>query len=268
MSKYGVFSGPYFSAFGPGKTLYLDTFHTVWTRSEPLIHVQFFWDRLSKKKLPEGEMSHFRLPWADDKNLGKSFIWSRAWVKYQNFRLANAFFSNLNTINLTIFPNHGGIHVWEWTQQIFWKEVKPYGVYGNMRRCIWKTRGNPHYDRLPFCWSWGEGGNILQKRRDKRNGRSSLWNRGFQHLHLYCTPASFLLFFGDKKRTAFKMAKHTQTIRRQQPTNCLSVLDHSVPLGLLFLLLIIVFFWFTYYGSELTKRYASRMLLMCLEAGG
>ena len=36
MSKYGVFSGPYFPAFspnvgkyGPEKTLYLDTFHTV-----------------------------------------------------------------------------------------------------------------------------------------------------------------------------------------------------------------------------------------------
>ena len=27
--KYGVFSGPYFSAFGPEKTPYLDTFHAV-----------------------------------------------------------------------------------------------------------------------------------------------------------------------------------------------------------------------------------------------
>ena len=29
MSKYGVFSGPYFPVFGPEKTLYLDTFHAV-----------------------------------------------------------------------------------------------------------------------------------------------------------------------------------------------------------------------------------------------
>ena len=37
VSKYGVFSGPYFPVFslnmekyGPEKTLYVDTFHTVW----------------------------------------------------------------------------------------------------------------------------------------------------------------------------------------------------------------------------------------------
>ena len=29
-----------------------------------------------------------------------------------------------------------------------------------------------------------------------------------------------------------KMVKHTQTIRRQQPTNCLSVFDHFVGLAL------------------------------------
>ena len=29
MSKYGVFSGPYFPVFGPEKTPYLDTFHAV-----------------------------------------------------------------------------------------------------------------------------------------------------------------------------------------------------------------------------------------------
>ena len=29
MSKYGVFSGPYFPVFGLGKTPYLDTFHAV-----------------------------------------------------------------------------------------------------------------------------------------------------------------------------------------------------------------------------------------------
>ena len=30
MSKYGVFSGPYFPVFGPEKTLYLDDFHAVY----------------------------------------------------------------------------------------------------------------------------------------------------------------------------------------------------------------------------------------------
>ena len=33
------------------------------------------------------------------------------------------------------------------------------------------------------------------------------------------------------KRQRQKMVKHTQTIRRQQPTNCLSVFDHFVGLA-------------------------------------
>ena len=34
------------------------------------------------------------------------------------------------------------------------------------------------------------------------------------------------------KRQSHKMVKHTQTIHRQQPTNCLSVFDHFVGLAL------------------------------------
>ena len=34
------------------------------------------------------------------------------------------------------------------------------------------------------------------------------------------------------KRQPQKIVKHTQTIRRQQPTNCLSMFDHFVGLGL------------------------------------
>ena len=34
------------------------------------------------------------------------------------------------------------------------------------------------------------------------------------------------------KRQPHKMVKHTQTIRRQQPTNCLSVFDHFMRLAL------------------------------------
>ena len=33
-------------------------------------------------------------------------------------------------------------------------------------------------------------------------------------------------------RQPHKMVKHTQTIRRQEPTNCLSVFDHFVGLPL------------------------------------
>ena len=34
------------------------------------------------------------------------------------------------------------------------------------------------------------------------------------------------------KRQPHKMVKHTQAIRRQQPTNCLTVFDHFVVLAL------------------------------------
>ena len=37
--------------------------------------------------------------------------------------------------------------------------------------------------------------------------------------------------FQPFKRQSHKMVKHTQTIRRQQPTNCLSVYDHFVKLA-------------------------------------
>ena len=33
-------------------------------------------------------------------------------------------------------------------------------------------------------------------------------------------------------RQTHKIVKHTQTIRRQQPTNCLSMFDHFVELAL------------------------------------
>ena len=44
--------------------------------------------------------------WGDDKNLGASFEWGGAWVKMPQI---NAFFRNVNSINLKIFPTHGGM---------------------------------------------------------------------------------------------------------------------------------------------------------------
>ena len=46
-----------------------------------------------------------------------------------------------------------------------------------------------------------------------------LWIKCFIHFWLF-------------KLQPHKMVKHTQTIRRQQPTNCLSVFDHFVGLAL------------------------------------
>ena len=39
-------------------------------------------------------------------------------------------------------------------------------------------------------------------------------------------------YYQPYKRQPHKMVKHTQTIRRQNPTNCLSVSDHFLPLAL------------------------------------
>ena len=39
--------------------------------------------------------------------------------------------------------------------------------------------------------------------------------------------------FVRTKRQPLKMLKHTETIRRQQPTNCLSLFDHFVGLALI-----------------------------------
>ena len=41
MSKYGVFSGPYFPVFGPEKTLYLDTFYAVLSKCNQIRSFQF-----------------------------------------------------------------------------------------------------------------------------------------------------------------------------------------------------------------------------------
>ena len=57
------------------------------------------------------------------KNSTWSFEWAiRAWVRIHRF---NAFSRNVSTINLKIFPTHGGIYKSENIQQAFWREIKP-----------------------------------------------------------------------------------------------------------------------------------------------
>ena len=53
-----------------------------------------------------------------------------------------------------------------------------------------------------------------------------VWERFFKW-ELDSTLSLLTLF----KRQTHKMVKHTQTIRRQQPANCLSVSDHFVGLA-------------------------------------
>ena len=52
----------------------------------------------------------------------------------------------------------------------------------------------------------------------------------------------FSLVYYPIKRQLRKMVRHTQTMRRQQPTNCLSVFDHFVGLALKRLLCMILLF--------------------------
>ena len=67
-----------------------------------------------------------------------------------------------------------------------------------------------------------------------------------QCLIIYRKPSPF-------KRQPHKMVKHTETIRRQQPTNCLSVSDHFVGLALKGLKLFpqLVYILFTHFRSML-----------------
>ena len=55
-------------------------------------------------------------------NSAWSFEWgTRAWIKMHRF---NAFFRNVNAINLKNLPTHGGIYKLEKIQQAFWREIK------------------------------------------------------------------------------------------------------------------------------------------------
>ena len=79
-------------------------------------------------------------------------------------------------------------------------------------KLILKRKGcNWQYVRLPFCWSWPGGSDILQKRGGSIKRGQWLQNRGYKHLFtlalefekFHAGPVCFLLFFGDKK-VAFK----------------------------------------------------------------
>ena len=83
---------------------------------------------------------------------------------------------------------------------------------------------------------------ILSGNSDIDGSRISLLvypSRSSQKLHdIHVTPKMVEKVIAELdsslpfKRQPHKMIKHTQTIRRQQPTNCLSVFDHFVGLSL------------------------------------
>ena len=83
-------------------------------------------------------MSNFLLLGDDDKNLGKALTvdGGHEWNSVKIFWIANAFPSNLNTINVNVFPTMVEYTVWEKIQKIFWYEIKTWGACRNTRWCI------------------------------------------------------------------------------------------------------------------------------------
>ena len=58
------------------------------------------------------------------------------------------------------------MQVWEKANQKLWREIKPSGIYRNMRGCILEVNpeGLVWYVGLPFCLFWPGDWNILWKR--------------------------------------------------------------------------------------------------------
>ena len=78
--------------------------HTKYRKPNVPSHLHIF--RLNFEKSYPGEKVISFCLGPDDKNLGASFEWGVAWVKMP---WINAFSRNVNSINLKIFPTHGGI---------------------------------------------------------------------------------------------------------------------------------------------------------------
>ena len=79
-----------------------------------------------------------------------------------NFLTHKCICSSLNTINLKLFGNHGGIYRFRRKFKKDSGEIKPLGVHRNM------IIGNWQYVCLLFCWSWPKGWDNFQKREDSR----------------------------------------------------------------------------------------------------
>ena len=128
------------------------------------------------------------------------------------FWFANAFSKNLNTMNLNIFPNYGGIYRFDGNQRNTSERESYKGsieLWGDVSlRLILKDHGGSRiYVYLRFFWSRRGSWNILWKRGGKI---IKCWflNRGFKHvLHtcigcrrkFHAEPVCFYCFFGDKK---------------------------------------------------------------------
>ena len=140
----------------------------------------------------------------NDNNLGESnkVIKSclEAWVKMNkfNFLIHKCICSNLNTINLKLFGNHGGIYRFRRNFKKDWRK-KPLGVHRNM------IIGNRQYICLLFCWSWPKGWDNFQERDGSRKWGDWFWNRGYRHLCTLVLVHWLIPFFGSPWGTKYNM---------------------------------------------------------------
>ena len=108
----------------------------------------------------------------NDKNLGESF-----------FLTHKRICSNLNTINLKLLGNHGGIHRLRKKFKKDSGEIKHLGVHRNM------VIGNWQYVCILFCWSWPDlrVEIIFRKERRAESGGGDYFEivniDTFPHLH-------------------------------------------------------------------------------------
>ena len=103
VSKYGVFSGPYFPAFGlntgkygPEKTPYLDTFHAVYYKKHWIMKLTV------REKCP-----YSKILWS---------VFSRIWTEYgpQKLRIRTLFARSVKNSNYKFTPRN--IKTEKWTQ--------------------------------------------------------------------------------------------------------------------------------------------------------
>ena len=85
-----------------------------------------------------------------------------AWVKMPGFKFLAAFSSNLNTINLKIFPNHGDKYKFQINSANIMEKDKAHRVYENMKGSILHAHSEGwklfclvgEANEVPGNWGW------------------------------------------------------------------------------------------------------------------
>ena len=100
-------------------------------------------------------------------------------------------------------------------------------ILGSASKISWKIFGWFFclIENYGECWAWLD---ILTKIHRK----TFHWNNFIKNHKTWDLVAALMLNSVVEPTDWHKMIKHTQTIRWQQPTNCLSVFDHFVGLAL------------------------------------